>query len=404
MRYSTLLPAILLLILVSCDDHPLRPGQNNLVGLSGRVIYDTGNPALNGTVYLFQNAVFFSFVDSASTDRAGEYEFTGLPVGPEYFVYARKSSSYHSQVALYVSMLSDSIRCIDPGPYRIDDLVLARILSQAAVSGQVVYGDNGLPADSADVVLYGFSGAEVLPASATLTDAGGRYSFSNVETGNYIVSASKLLPPPQNLNRDSEQFWCDGTSNYTVDTLELAEMVVWKPAIYIYPEVAGVFDVHLVLNNGTVLIESVPEYGSGWSVYVETSGRIERRYDYLFYEAGLGFRPGLSEGWCVGREDLAADLPPLLHSLGLNEQEVGDFMAYWSGMLADHPYYYIYPVSGTGLDQFVGLRVTPRPDAVLRVWFFFEGASCPGSLPEPRLSEFQRDGATVVEWGGVLMN
>ncbi len=403
----TLLIVILLLFLVACEDNSVQPGTPGTTArITGQVVYDgLGTPAEDATVYLFENAALFGFVDSVLTDKDGEYKFTNLSVGPEYFLYARKYISPGSPVCIYVSPLSDSIRFfLGPGSIEMDDLVLVQIRASATVSGQVVFEANGLPADSADVFLNLFNGPEIRVAAGTLTDTGGHYSFTNVKTGNYIVSASKLLLSPTMLVGDSEHFFCDGVSTYTIEQLELGAIPVRKPAIYIYPEEDGYFDVRLAFNNGTYLTKSVPEYGSGWNVFVDRSGRIEQRYDYLFYEAGLGFLPGLCEGWCVCREDLPADLRHLLISIGLNEAETNDFIVYWRGVLTGYSYYNIYPMFDAGIDQFVELEVVPRPEAMLRVWLFFEGCDHFEPLPEPLLPVFQRGATTVIEWGGVLLN
>jgi hypothetical protein len=92
----------------------------------------------------------------------------------------------------------------------------------------------------------------------------------------------------------------------------------------------------------------VPEYGSGWNIFVNQSGRIDHRYDYLFYEAGLGFVPQLSEGWCVRQEDLKPELTGLLTAIGLNAAEIRDLIDYWRGVLTD-----------TGTTQYIPYSTQP---------------------------------------------
>jgi hypothetical protein len=56
------------------------------------------------------------------------------------------------------------------------------------------------------------------------------------------------------------------------------------------------------------------------------------------------------------------------------------------------------------LDDMVTLHMNPEPDAILRVWLFFEGHGGFRPLPEPQIPEFHREMTTVIEWGGVLLN
>ena len=46
------------------------------------------------------------------------------------------------------------------------------------------------------------------------------------------------------------------------------------------------------------------------------------------------------------------------------------------------------------------LTVTPAPDSVLRVFMAWQALEEPVELPEQELPAFQRQGFTLVEWGG----
>ena len=152
------------------------------------------------------------------------------------------------------------------------------------------------------------------------------------------------------------------------------------------------------------MTESIPEYGSGWDVFVETTGRIDRKYEYLFYEASIHDLPSFNTGWCFYNEDLPVELRTILLEIGLNDKEADDFLEYWLEYLAEYEYYSVYPVFNRSLDQYVELHVTPEPDAQLRFWLFFEGSTDFRALPDQAVPAFQRGSTTVVEWGGTLLN
>ena len=46
------------------------------------------------------------------------------------------------------------------------------------------------------------------------------------------------------------------------------------------------------------------------------------------------------------------------------------------------------------------LSITPEPDSVLRVFMTYIPLEEPVEVPEQKLESFERNGFTVVEWGG----
>ena len=54
---------------------------------------------------------------------------------------------------------------------------------------------------------------------------------------------------------------------------------------------------------------------------MEPDGRIDGRYDYLFYEADVRSGWNLERGWVVPREDLEGFVGWMLEEFGLNERE-----------------------------------------------------------------------------------
>ena len=184
---------------------------------------------------------------------------------------------------------------------------------------------------------------------------------------------------------------------------ENEDVMVEKPAIYVYPEEAGRFQVNLVFGEGVRLTASDPDYGAGWDVFVAETGRIDGSWDYLFYEIAMRGAPLIAEGWCLSWDELSAGLESITVAVGLTPAERDDFLVYWLSRLPRHNYYEIHPVFGSDLDAWVELDVTPVPDAVLRFWMFFRGRDTAAELPVPRIPAVERVGTTVVEWGGAVI-
>jgi hypothetical protein len=408
--FLLLLGILFLFLTASCsedcgEDDPIIVPQDII---TGRVLYAYAAGGAVGAVVYLVTPPFYTFVDSTHTGEGGWYQFENVLPG-QYCLNAAAYDEQNDQVWSHVSPMTDSMDFTGSTILTPGNLLLYEVFNETMITGQVADRNSGAPVDSAEVMLYKFAGSQFVICSGTVTDSLGVYVFTDVETGNYYVFARCVTPfsspdDPSYWEAETDLFYCDGLESYVAEIIRLGEIPVRKPAIYIYPDHDAYFDVELFPNNGVVLTNSVPEYGTGWHVFVETSGRIDHQYDYLFYEAALGKLPELADGWCLSRDDLSSELNVLLSGIGLNAREAGDFIAYWTHYLTEYEYYQIYPLFDHSLDHLVGLQVAPAPDAILRVWFFFEGCDECSDLPPPELPEFQRGTITVIEWGGAMLN
>ncbi len=183
------------------------------------------------------------------------------------------------------------------------------------------------------------------------------------------------------------------------------EEVVKKPAIYIYP-LNDNTKVYLKLKTTSSIIYSCPLYNNGWEVVVDKDGKINRKYNYLFYELSLKDNlilfPG---GWVVEYNELNKCFDNILPKLGLNYKEIKDFKDYWINALPFSEYYEIRLVDSEFLKKIIDLDITPTPETLIRVMFYFRPLdSNDYNLKEPNLKNILRKGFTVVEWGGILEN
>lgn len=403
------------LLLTGCDEDPTEPGVRNR--LAGRVFRPDDRPAVGASVYLARNPEFPPalapiVIDSTVTDAAGSYGFDGL-TGAGWRVCAGVWDRGHVDLTQVSSYSPDCTYPDKTSPPLSVDLMLHDVLSDGVVSGKVTCFD-GLaegPADSAHVILYRYRGARLVFEAETWTSADGDYAMPAVRTGNYAAWASLAIGPitseapfPFFVAGETPAFFCDGRNLARAPHLLLSDTLVDKPAVYIYPTAAGTHQVRLEMARQVRLTRSIPEYGEGWNVFVECSGRIDGRWNYLFYEIAMTGSPLLRDGWCLGAGELRDGLDRIVRQLGLNDGETRDFLEYWMERLPPRPYWMVRPVIDGDLDSLVRLKVEPEPDSVRRFWLFFSGADEPLDLHPPRIPPFARDGGVLVEWGGAVVS
>ena len=185
-------------------------------------------------------------------------------------------------------------------------------------------------------------------------------------------------------------------------------MHIDAPIIYLYDE--NEREVSVKLNFDGDLTCTYPAYDekSGWSVKTSADGTLTdrngRSYEYLFFEADLGFTPDTKKGFCVKGEDTAAFLEKALSELGLTEKEANTFIMYWLPQMEKNPYNVIC-FQKDAYENSVGLDVQPSPDTIIRVNMYFYPSDEYTYIDEQDLSSMnpsveERQGLVLVEWGG----
>lgn len=175
-----------------------------------------------------------------------------------------------------------------------------------------------------------------------------------------------------------------------------------KPVIYLYPTAKT--DVTVKLDFGGELWYTYPAYNNGWHVTAYPDGRLINKADgtehfYLFWDGNSDTKWRFDEGFCVAGSELEAFLREKLAYMGLTPREYNDFITFWVPKLQGNEYNLI-TFSTTQYEQLAPLTVTPKPDSVLRVHMVYKVLVHPVSIPEQKLTAFERKGFTLVEWGG----
>ncbi len=182
---------------------------------------------------------------------------------------------------------------------------------------------------------------------------------------------------------------------------------VKKPVIYLYPEepTEVTLNVHPV---GEMIFTYpiLPE--EGWKFTAHPDGKIDyngNKYNYLFWEAEqkMDYK-NFSVGFFIEGNKSLEFLEEKLTKMGFNSQEKADMITFWGPQMQEHPICFVHFIFNEACDQFATFDIHPKPDHVNRVYLTFTGMdTIPFNMvnTEQDLPIMQRDGFSVLEWGGV---
>ena len=191
------------------------------------------------------------------------------------------------------------------------------------------------------------------------------------------------------------------------------EMFLKKPAIYLYPEKKQKTVVTHEFKGK--LITTYPVYKDNWTVIAEKDGTLlnladNRKYKYLFWDGAYAFPEEhykFQSGFYVAKDEYIAFLEHKLAYIGLNENEINDFIVYWLPEMNKFGHCFVHFRINDDIDGSSILKTKPIADTVIRVFMEFSGLNGFNSaslLPEQVLPQFTRKGFTLVEWGGSEIN
>ena len=179
-----------------------------------------------------------------------------------------------------------------------------------------------------------------------------------------------------------------------------------KPVIYLYPEEETRVQVKLDFN-GT-LTSTYPAYENGWDVLAKPDGTLTdpvtgREYYCLFWEGETNVAYDMTEGFVVAGSNTEAFLEKTLKTLGLTDKEANEFIIYWLPRMEGNPYNLITFQQEIYTDN-AQLTVEPAPDTVLRVFMAYKPLENMIRILPQKLQTVQREGFTLVEWGGAELS
>lgn len=183
--------------------------------------------------------------------------------------------------------------------------------------------------------------------------------------------------------------------------------IAYKPIIYLYPE--NTMDVSVKLGNEDDLTTTYPKYDNSWDVIASPNGRLidkkTGREQYGLYWEGKNHNTKVEkEGFIVKGEDTIKFLEEKLSILGLTEREADEFIIYWLPKLEDNKYNYIRFETLNEINTYMPLNITPKPDSIIRILMDYKPLDEKITVEEQILVSPKRNGFTVVEWGGSLID
>ncbi|XOV67359.1 MAG: hypothetical protein ACFHU9_17220 [Fluviicola sp.] len=223
----------------------------------------------------------------------------------------------------------------------------------------------------------------------------GSHQFTIYVNDNYFEVYSHNLP----LTKKEKHFY----SIRTIRTNGL-QIEVDKPVIYLYPETTSTFEI-TVEPTGEMQF-TYPEYTEKWTGTMHPKGKLEMRgeqFNYLFWESKQemdALNPQETAGFIVTGKEIKNFLEEKLNTVGFTASERADFITYWGPQIQQHDQVYITFHQDSECDQFAALNISPTPDNLHRFYMSW-GAYDRAHIPNPQhLTPMNREGFTVLEWGG----
>lgn len=210
------------------------------------------------------------------------------------------------------------------------------------------------------------------------------------------------------IEQEKENNQIQETTNteYKLDDNCKNQAEVDKPVIYLYPEEETEVSVNLNLNGK--LTCTYPKYNNGWTVTAKPDGTLTDKngmnYNYLYWEGETDTEFDFSTGYCVKGSESAKFLEKELAKQGLNRKEANEFITFWLPQMEQNEYNIISFQKETYTDD-AKLTVNPNPNTIIRVFMVFKPSNEYVEISAPKETETpQRNGFTLVEWGGSILN
>jgi hypothetical protein len=177
-----------------------------------------------------------------------------------------------------------------------------------------------------------------------------------------------------------------------------------KPVIYVYP--THTESVHINLDLKGKLGFTYPTYDEGWNFVADPDGTIhmkDKKYSYLFWEGATEIdndEMNWNDGFVVSKDSLVPFFEEKLTAMGLNAKEKDDYITYWVPRMQVNEKNYVHFLFNEDYDEYATMNVRPKPDNLFQVFMLWSKAATDMQPDAQTIPTFQREGFTVVEWGG----
>lgn len=182
-----------------------------------------------------------------------------------------------------------------------------------------------------------------------------------------------------------------------------------KPVIYVYAPQTMAVSIQLDIKGETKF--TYPAYNTGWNFSTDPNGTIHmngNEYNYLFWESASTLQNeniDYAKGFVVDSKKLVSFLENNLEKMGFNSKETADFITYWCPRMMQNETNYIHFIFNDECNVYAGLTVSPKPENMLRVYMLWAPVENGNkAVLEQELPKLNRQGLTVLEWGGIEMS
>ena len=220
-----------------------------------------------------------------------------------------------------------------------------------------------------------------------------------------VITAVVLLNTQKSIEPQEMTNTCEEIDNNNSSNSIWGEMtsVKKKPVIYLYPEKEEEIEVKVGYPERFTCV--YPEYNDGWKITALPDGTLKddkREYYSLYYESEntKKYNGDLKEGFVIESKDIVKFLEEKLAILGLNDKESEEFIIYWLPQLQSNKYIYIRFQTMEEIEENMPLYISKTPDTIIRIMMEWKGLDEKIEVKEQELQEVNRNGFTVVEWGG----
>ncbi len=180
--------------------------------------------------------------------------------------------------------------------------------------------------------------------------------------------------------------------------------IEYKPMIYLYPEKE--MNIKVTLGYPELLTTTYPKYNNGWEVNAKPNGDLKANNKYyygLYWEGYTNIKTDFPDGFLVTKDQLIDFFEEKLSILGLNDKERNEFIIYWLPILEKNEYNLIRFADIKEINGSMPLIIDPKPDTLIRVLMEYKPVTNKINIPEQQLSKANRNGYSVIEWGGTLI-
>lgn len=178
-----------------------------------------------------------------------------------------------------------------------------------------------------------------------------------------------------------------------------------KPVLYLYPKEDNTY-VTINFEKEELLTTTYPKYNNGWNVVANKNGDLKDnngKYYYGLYWEETGYnKVDFKTGFYVTKNNAIDFLEEKLSIIGLNDKEKNEFIMYWLPILEKNKKNLVYFELTKERDSYNKININPKPDSLLRIAIHVKKVNKKINVKKQDLSTFERNGFTVVEWGGVL--